>query len=196
MFDHTSRPDVKDYDRYQTGVVASKGLGTEVEQVRAMGIRWRPGLIVLLVGVVLVSGVHYDIREEHYREQPTTDEILTEYDRHVDERTLLFGTVEAVDSEAETATIRVDDTEPTTIQVRELEADVDRGGTVQIYGMLRSGHRIDADEVVVVDRGTGVAVYKYGISAVGALVILAGFFRDWRFDPSRLAFVPRSEDDG
>jgi len=161
-----------------------------------MRTRWRVGLIVLLVGVILVSGVHYDIREEHYREQPTTDEILTEYDRHVGERTLLFGTVKTVDADAETATIRVEGPDPTRMQVRDFDADVSRGGTVQIHGRLRSGHRIDAETVVVINPDPAVRFYKYGASAVGALAILAAFFRDWRIGWSARGFVPRGEDDG
>lgn len=161
-----------------------------------MRTRWRLGLIVLAIALILVSGVHYDAREEHHRTQPTTDEVLTEYDRHVGERTLLFGTVEAVDSVAGTATIRVDGAEPATLQVRGFEGAVDRGGTVQVYGTLRAGHRIDADEVVVVERGPGASTYKYGVSAVGALAILVVFFRNWRIDVRRLQFVPRGGDDG
>ena len=157
---------------------------------------WRFLAISILTVLVLASGVHYDAMEERHRTQPTTDEVLTAYDRHVGEETLLFGTVESVDADAETATIRVEGPDPTTMQVRDFDADVSRGGTVQVYGRLRSGHRIDAETVVVVNPDPAARYYKYGVSALGALAILAAFSRDWRIDWSALAFAPRGEDDG
>lgn len=156
----------------------------------------RLGLFALVLALVLAGGVHYDAREEHHRVQPTTDEVLTEYDRHVGERTLLFGTVEDVDPDAKTATVRVDDADPTTMHVRGFEADALRGGSVQVYGTLRPDRVIDAETVVVVNRDPGAQYYKYAASAVGALGILVSFFRDWRIDWSALAFAPRGDDDG
>jgi len=158
----------------------------------------RPRGVVLLAIVVLVlaSGVHYDAREEYHREQPTDDQLLENYDRHVGERTLLFGTVESVDADRETATIRVEASRIVRLQVDGFDADVSPGGSVQVYGTLRPGHRIEAETVVVVNRTPGARYYKYGASVVGALAILAIFFRDWRIDWSNLAFVPRGEDDG
>ena len=158
---------------------------------------WHRGAIVLVVLLLVVgAGIHHDAREESHRSQPTDDELVANYERHVGERTLLFGTVEGVDASGETATIRVEGPEPLRMQVRGFDADVVPGGAVQIYGTLRPGHAIEAENVVVVNRSPGARYYKYAASAVGAFVILVAFFRDWGIDRSTLAFVPRGEDDG
>jgi hypothetical protein len=167
-----------------------------IEQVGSMTVRHRGTILLAIVLLVLASGVHYDAREEHHREGPTDDQLLSNYDGHVGERTLLFGTVESVDADRETATIRVGGSRIVRLQVNEFDADVSTGGSVQVYGTIRPNRAVDADTVVVVNRTPGALYYKYAVSAVGALGILAAFFRDWRIDWSNPAFVPRGEDDG
>jgi hypothetical protein len=161
-----------------------------------MQTTWRLGLALVLLILVLASGVHYDAREERHRTQPTADQVVADYDRHVGEKTLLFGTVETIDGGDGTATIRVEASTSIQIQVRGFDADVSRGGTVQVYGTLRPDQEMEADRIIVVNQDPASRYYKYAVSAVGALVILAVFFRDWRIDWSNGGFVPRGEDDG
>jgi hypothetical protein len=161
-----------------------------------MQTTWRLGLALVLLILVLASGVHYDAREERHRTQPTADQVVADYDRHVGDTTLLFGTVETIDRGDGTATIGVEASTSIQIQVQGFDADVSRGGTVQVYGTLRPDRKMEADSIVVVNQDPASRYYKYAVSALGALVILAVFFRHWRIDWSNVGFVPRGEDDG
>lgn len=147
---------------------------------------------VVLLAAVFGLCVHYDATEERRWDSPTEDELAADYDAHVGERTLLFGTVERVDRDAGTATVRVEhDGGEFTMRLRGFDRDVEPGGTVQASGSLEADRTVTVAETVVVNRDGGAALYKYGVSAVGALAILALFFRRWRIDARTRSFAPR-----
>lgn len=151
--------------------------------------------ILLLVGLTLGAGVHYEATDESHWPYPTDDQIGAEYERHVGERTLLFGDITAVDGPS-TITVSVEaDTGPFALTAHGVDADVRPGGTVQLFGTLRSDHHMTAERVVVVNPAGGSFVYKYAVSLVGALLVLAAFFRSWAFDVDRLRFEPRGGSD-
>ncbi|WP_135820703.1 hypothetical protein [Halostella litorea] len=157
-----------------------------------MSHRRRAAVAVLLLAAIFGLCVHYDATEERRWDSPTSDELAAEYDAHVGERTLVFGTVERVDSDARTATVSVEhDGGEFAMTLRGFDRDVEPGGTVQAYGTLEAGRTMTVSESVVVNPDGGAALYKYAVSAVGALGILALFFRRWRVDPATLSFVPR-----
>lgn len=147
---------------------------------------------LVLLGVAVGAGVHYDATEERHWPYPTADQLSEEYSSHVGEEALLWGTVRSIDPDARTATIEVEaDAGTFTMQGESVEADVEPGGVVQVYGLLRRDHVITAESVVVVERSPAERSFKYGISAAGALLALAAFFRYWRFDRTTMTFEPR-----
>lgn len=148
-------------------------------------------LALLLVGLAVAGGVHYDAAHDRHWPYPTDDQLYADYPAHVGEETLLFGTVRSVAANG-TATVEFEaDDGSFVLQVRGVDAAVEPGGVVQVYGTLRGGHRMTATEVVVVERHPGERLYKFGISGVGALVALTAFFRYWRIDVATLTFEPR-----
>jgi len=140
----------------------------------------------LLLAALLLSAlgglfVHEDATSDARFPYPEPHELAADYDSHVGETALIFGTVAAVDgselvieSESEGVTV--------TLRVTGASAAVEPGGVVQVYGELRPGQRIAARNVAVVNDSSGAEWYKYGISAVGALGFLVVFRRQWRLD--------------
>jgi len=152
----------------------------------------RVALIALLVGLTLGAGVHYEAVDETHWPYPSEDRIGADYDRHVGERTFLFGTVTAVEGPS-TITVDVEtDTDDFELTARGVSAAVRPGGTVQLLGTLRSDHRMTVQRAVVVNPASGSVAYKYAVSAVGALFVLVVFFGSWRADVDRLRFEPRT----
>jgi hypothetical protein len=145
--------------------------------------------LVVVCGVGI--GVHYDATFEEEWPYPTDDELATDYDTHVGQKTFLFGTVVSVGDEM--GRIRVDaDAGTYTLRARSFDAAVDPGGTVQLLGVVRSDGVLVADRVVVVESSGGSRLYKYGVSVLGAGLVLVAFFRHWRIDTERLAFEVRN----
>ncbi|WP_436929429.1 hypothetical protein [Halosimplex halobium] len=157
--------------------------------------------LVRLVGVVALLGVlggvcvHYDAVAPTQSPYPEPEELATGYDAHVGERTLLFGTVRRVDAGADRATVRVDSAEgPFEMTVTGFAERVRPGGVVQVYGTLQADRAIDASAVAVVNPAGASKGYKYAVSAVGALLALAAFFRRWRVDRESLTFEVRADE--
>jgi hypothetical protein len=147
-----------------------------------------------LLGLVLVSGVHYDAAEPDHWPYPTPEELETEPDQHADQRVFLFGTVERLDETAGTARIRVESDEgPFVVDVTGFgtERDVRPGGTVQVVGEFRPGYVVAAERVRVVNPAGSSRLYKYAVSGVAALLVLILFFRHWRADVGTLSFEAR-----
>jgi len=154
----------------------------------------RVTVAVLLVVVVAGSGVHYAAAEPTHWPYPTDDELTESYESAVGEQTLLFGEVQSIETAENTATITVEHTTGEfDMRVTNLDATVDPGGTIQVYGTLEPDHTIDADSVVVVNPAGSSTTYKYAVSAVGALLTLVVFFREWRIDREERGFVPRGD---
>lgn len=149
-------------------------------------------LAVVLVGLVFAMGVHYGSAEEEYWPYPDADQLAGEYDRHVGERALLFGTVESVSSG--TAQLSVESaTGSFPLTVQGFDADVEPGGTVQVLGRLEPDRTMTADVVAVVNPSGASLVYKYGTSLVGAALVLVVFFRYWRVDWGSLSLEVRED---
>lgn len=152
----------------------------------------RAGLAVLLVVVLFGTFVHYDAVEDEHHPYPAEERLAQEYDAHIGERALLFGTVQAVDGTE--LVLRVEsDAGPFEMTVPSGSADVEPGGVVQVYGTLGPDHTIDPARIEVVNRAGGSALYKYGVSALGALLVAVSFFRYWRLDTEEWALEVRSD---
>lgn len=154
-----------------------------------MRLAVRLAVTVLAAGLVFAMGVHYDVASETHWPYPDADDLAEEYDSHVGERTLLFGRVQSANAAAERARIRVEHSSGEfNMTVTGFGADVEPGGTVQVLGTLEPGYELTADRVVVVNPSGGAELLKFGLSIVGALLVLVAFFRHWRIDRDALAF--------
>lgn len=157
--------------------------------------RWRRvGLALLFVTAALGLCVAGEATYEDRWPYPTAESVVADYDQHVGQRTLLFGSVERVDGS--TATVRIDGSDGAYLDltVANVEASVEPGGAVQVTGTLQPGHHLRADDVVVINASPGAKLWKYAASLVGLLVFLGLFFRHWRVNPRALAVEGR--DDG
>lgn len=154
---------------------------------------WKRVLVAaLLLGAVSLLGVHYDMVEERHWPYPDEDRLATEYEQYTGQVALLFGTVEEVHAETRTARVTVEHSTGTfSMTVREFDAAVESGGTVQVLGTLKPGHVIVAERVVVVNPAGGSTLYKYAVSLVGALLVLLVFFGHWRVNRATLSFEAR-----
>jgi hypothetical protein len=149
---------------------------------------------VLLVAVVAGAGVHYDIAEPTQWPYPTGNELADTYEPAVDEQTLLLGEVQSIDNDDNTAIVTVEhDTGTFDMRVTNFDVTVTPGATIQVYGTLQPDYTIGAQSVVIVNPAGSSTTYKYAVSVVGALLVLAVFFRRWRFDTETRGFVPRGE---
>lgn len=139
-----------------------------------------------LVALVLLAGlggltVHADVTADDRWPYPGPDSLEANYDRYVGQRTFVTATVAAVDGTEMTVE---DDTADSVLRLRVtgVDAPVEPGGVVQVYGTIRPERTIAAERVEVVNSSFGAELYKYGASAVGALGFLLLFFRYWRPD--------------
>lgn len=153
--------------------------------------------LAALLGLCVHYGATYDESWPH----PTGDQLREEYDASVGDRVLLFGEVQSVDRENETAVIHVTDSADDVaaeIELRGVPDGVGPGGTVQVYGVLeadetdRTDGTMTPDRTVVVNRDSSAVLYKLGASVVGGLLAVGYFRRHWTLDPRTLALEPRS----
>jgi hypothetical protein len=118
------------------------------------------------------------------------DDVVANYEAHVGEEILVFGTVVAIESGQ--MTIRTDtDAGPLSLSVSGVDRAVQRGGVLQVYGRLAPDHAIDATRIVVVNASPGAEWGKFAVSGLGAVLFLGLFFRYWRVDPRALAVEVR-----
>lgn len=157
--------------------------------------QWHRGVIVLaLVALLVGMGVHYGAVEADRWPYPDEDDLASQPAEHVGEEVFLFGTVTAVDSDAGTATIRVEaDTGPFSLSVQSFDRAVQPGGVVQVLGELTAERTVEADRVVVVNASSGAEWYKYSVSVLGAMLVLLAFFRYWRVDRDTWTFEVRHD---
>lgn len=149
----------------------------------------------LLLGVLGGLSVHYGATSDAHHPYPTVEALDAEYEEYVGQRALVFGRVVSAHPDDGTVTITQRGTDLLgELTVVGADRELPRGASIQVYGTLEAGHRIDAANVVVINTSSGAELYKYAVSAVGALVVLVAFFSRWRFDRDSLAFEVR--DDG
>ncbi|MFC6864699.1 hypothetical protein ACFQGE_14685 [Halomicroarcula sp. GCM10025817] len=151
----------------------------------------------ILVALILVAGVfglgtHYSTHRSDHWEYPTYEELDRQPGEYVGEQVFVQGDVVEVDATVGTGWVRVMYAGGAfTATVDGFDASVRPGGVVQVYGVFRPGRAVAAETVRVVNPAGASKAYKYVVSAVGALFVLALFFRYWRFDLQTLTFEVR-----
>lgn len=136
-------------------------------------------LVTALVGMT----IHYGAVDARHDRTAIDNQLPGDPDDHVGETVFFWG--EAIRSEGGTLLVRVP---PWTLAVR-TDRDPPAGSAVQVYGRLEPGNEVTPERVIVSPAPR--LRYLYAISAVGGLFAAVTFLRTWRFDVSRLAFVPR-----
>lgn len=148
----------------------------------------------VLLGAVIGMVAYHDTARTAHEQYPTPTEIERNYSAHVGERVLLWGSVESITEGKSRVTIHVltgNGTMP--MDVSGFNATVQPGGNVQVYGTLETGHSVTAINVVTVNSTGSSRLYKYLVSAVGALLVVGQFFRYWRIDTDAVGFEVRSD---
>ena len=139
----------------------------------------RLGVGALLAISLFGVGVHYEAVEDDHDPYPDEEQLREAYEEYVGERALLFGTVESIGDSRFVMTVQ-SDAGSFEMAVPENDIAVDPGGVVQVYGILDPDRTVDPVRIVVVTESGDAGLYKYGVSAVGALVVALLFVRHWR----------------
>ncbi|MDG5776164.1 hypothetical protein VB773_02200 [Haloarculaceae archaeon H-GB2-1] len=154
---------------------------------------WTRAVVILLCLVSLGGlSVHYDAIDAGKRPYPDTGTLDAEYEVHVGEDIVLYGTV--INRQDDDLHIRSGDL--TDIRVTGFTGEVQPGGVVAVDGTLQEDRTIAASNVVVVNPGPWAFTYKYAVSGVGVVFILGLFFRSWSVSFTDLTFRRRGDNDG
>ena len=148
-------------------------------------------LLGIAVCLLLVAGmgVHFDAVDDDHWPYANATALDANYGDHVGERTFLFGTVQETDRANETVAILVETEQgQLPLTVSGVDESVNPGGVIQVYGTVRPGGRLAAENVVVVNPAGSSKLFKYAVSLVGVLLVVALFFRHWQIDVGELGF--------
>jgi hypothetical protein len=158
----------------------------------------RVGVLLVLIVLTLGACVGYGAADRW--SYPDNEAIAQDPGAYDGERVLLFGEIVSVDEERETLVLETE-TPSTVLQftVEDVSPAVldtlDSGGSLQVYGTLRSeSSAVVADEVVVDFQSPADFRYVYVTSIAGGLLAAAYFLWHWRIDIRRLAFRPRGDE--
>lgn len=137
-----------------------------------------------MLGLCLALGglfVHAEVTEDKWAPYPDAEDLTAEYNSHLGQRILVFGTV--TETNEEWIEIRSEsDGRSISLRVTGADVAVEPGGVVQVYGTLKPDRTITAERIEIVNSSRWAELYKYGTSAVGALGFVVLFFRHWRID--------------
>lgn len=123
-------------------------------------------------------GIHHASAYDNHWPYAGSDDVVTEYDSHIDDDVFLFGTVNSVTGDTVRFTIESDG-KTRELRVQESGLAVTKGGVVQVVGTLRPNGLVAADNVAVVNPAGASKLFKYAVSLVGAVLVLVMFFRHW-----------------
>ena len=146
---------------------------------------------LVIIGDILSLGIHYETQEDNHYPYPDTTDLKVSPEEYADRQVFVFGTVEGVGEEQNTATIRIETDEgPFTAEVNRFSTQrgVQPGGVVQVYGTLQGEYLIQADNTRVVNPAGSSTIYKYVTSGVAAILIMILFFRYWNLNLQTLGF--------
>jgi len=160
----------------------------------SVNARTRALVTLLALGLVFAMGVHYDTQIDQRSPYPDTSQLASDYDDYVGSEVYINAVVESVDPGGDTIRIEIEhETDSIAVTVENVDVEVQSGSTVHIYGTLEPDRVIAAENVVVVNPSPSALYYKYGVSVVGALLVVVSVLRHWRIDVRELAFEVRSD---
>jgi hypothetical protein len=144
-------------------------------------------ICLLLVALLLcLCTYHYTNMEEHL-EYPAT-KMIQQYPESYDGWAIAKGgTITEVGESSFVITamdrdIRFD-------FVIDTKAEVYPGDVVEVLGIFRSPNRILPEKMIVTPAQSQRMVYVR--SLIGLFILVIAFFRSWKFDCKRMAFIPR-----
>ena len=154
----------------------------------------RISIAVLLIGGVLGMGVHYGAEAATHYPYPDTADLKLSPEEYAGAQVFVFGTVEEMNREENTARIRIDTDEGQfTAEVTRFSTQrtVQPSGVIQVVGTFQGRYGIEADNVRVVNPTGSSDIYKYVVSVVAALLLVVLFFQYWRVNIRALSVEAR-----
>jgi hypothetical protein len=149
-------------------------------------------LVLVFLCALVGMGVHYEANATNHWSYPTGDDFENAYAEQVGEQALVYGTV--TQSRPDESTLVIESSSGADVKefvVGGVDVGVQPGGVVQVYGTVRPEQKIAGESVVVVNRSGDSLAYKYGVSLVGAILLVVLFFRCWRVNWAEFAFEVR-----
>lgn len=153
-------------------------------------------LVCLLVGGVFALGVYHDVASDEHQRYPLVSDVAADFDAYAGQEMTLGGTVVESTPSADAVRMRVvygtdSGREQFTVRATGIEQPPQNGADYRVYGTLHPDHRIAVERGIVVNSSPHAELIKFGTSGLGALLILAVFFRSWRIDLQTVSVVPR-----
>lgn len=120
---------------------------------------------------------------------PDGSDIATGSNQYVGSLVFVIGTVESTDPvqiiiETKAGLLR--------LTIHGVSENATVGDKLHVFGELRGGHAIEAENTVRV-RSSGLW-YTYAISLLGGLIVLARLIRDWTVDTDNWTLRPRNSE--
>lgn len=162
-----------------------------------MQIGYRVGLIVVLSLLLLGLAIHYGATFPDAYPHPTDQQLAEDPAGWDGDVVMISGEVIDVDSAGGSVEVAIEYRNElvTVVTAEGVEAEVEPGGHIQIYGELDDGATgMNVEETVVVNRGPADNLYKLGLSVLGVGLAGATFLWYWRIEWRRLQFMPRRGD--
>lgn len=146
----------------------------------------RIALAVVLLCVIGGFAVDYAATADDATVYPTSTELAESYERFHGERIVIWVRVSSVSDGQFTGS-------SWTVETTSVPPAVDVGDSVEIAGMARPGHVVEADRIVVTD--TANRHYMLGVSALALLGTGLFVLSRWRPSRERWVLVPRTSGD-
>jgi len=154
--------------------------------IRIKYIRVFSGLFLVALLLCLCT-YHYTNMEEHLEYPATTKMIQQDPELYDGWIIAKGGTVTEVGESS--FVIRSRDRDIRFDFVIDTKEVVCPGDVVEVLGIFRSPNRILPDKMIVTPAQSQTMVYVR--SLIGLLILVIAFFRSWKFDCKRMAFIPR-----
>ena len=151
-------------------------------------------LLIALSALLIVGGIDRPPAPE-LGVYPGADDIAHHPDTHLNQQVSFTGQVVSTDPLIIRADYETDaELDSIRITLTDVDADIERGDTLQVVGVLTDPRTVRPTNVVVVPR-TGLW-YAWVTSFAAGLWVLARLLRHWRLDTETGAFHPNPKRDG
>lgn len=147
----------------------------------------------VLFGLLVGLFVHYGATAGAHQPYPDNEDVATAYDSHVGETVQVSGVVKQSTANGTMAVVLRQFESFGRLTVWDADETAAPGGTIQVIGTLESDRTVTAERVLAVNARSWSELYKYAVSVVGAVLILATFFREWTVETGPFAFEVRED---